>query len=159
MALNAYLKLEGEIQGEVVGGVTQAGREGSMEIYDVRHGVVAPVDAASGLPTGKRQHKPVTVTKPIDKASPVLQQILYDNETLTDFRLDFYRPSASGAEVQFYTIELVGAAIVSIQLDMANNRYDEGLALPVQERVSFTYQKIITTYPDGGISAEDDWSA
>jgi hypothetical protein len=26
-------------------------------------------DAASGLPTGKRQHKPVMVTKPIDQAS------------------------------------------------------------------------------------------
>lgn len=25
---------------------------------------------ASGLPTGKRQHKPFVVTKPIDKASP-----------------------------------------------------------------------------------------
>lgn len=29
-------------------------------------------EAASGLPTGKRQHKPVVVTKPIDKASPLL---------------------------------------------------------------------------------------
>ena len=29
--------------------------------------VESPRDAASGLPTGKRQHKPVTVTKPIDK--------------------------------------------------------------------------------------------
>ncbi len=28
-------------------------------------------DAASGLPTGKRQHKPVSVTKPVDKATPV----------------------------------------------------------------------------------------
>jgi len=27
-------------------------------------------DAASGLPTGKRQHKPVSVDKRIDKASP-----------------------------------------------------------------------------------------
>ncbi len=32
----------------------------------------APRDAASGLPSGKRQHKPVSVTKPIDKASPQL---------------------------------------------------------------------------------------
>lgn len=31
-----------------------------------------PRDAASGLPTGKRQHKPVTVTKPLDKASPMM---------------------------------------------------------------------------------------
>lgn len=31
-----------------------------------------PRDAASGLATGKRQHKPVTVTKPVDKATPLL---------------------------------------------------------------------------------------
>jgi hypothetical protein len=30
-------------------------------------------DAASGLPTGKRQHKPLQVTKPVDKASPLQQ--------------------------------------------------------------------------------------
>ena len=31
--------------------------------------VKSPRDAASGLPTGKRQHKPVTFTKPLDKGS------------------------------------------------------------------------------------------
>ena len=28
-----------------------------------------------------------------------------------------------------------------------------------REHVSFTYQKIIWTYEDGGITAEDDWEA
>jgi type VI protein secretion system component Hcp len=31
-------------------------------------------DAASGLPTGKRMHKPITITKEADKASPTLMQ-------------------------------------------------------------------------------------
>lgn len=34
--------------------------------------VTAPRDPASGLPTGKRQHEPIRVTKPIDKATPKL---------------------------------------------------------------------------------------
>jgi hypothetical protein len=29
--------------------------------------IVSPRDAASGLPTGKRQHKPFTITMPVDK--------------------------------------------------------------------------------------------
>lgn len=29
-------------------------------------------DAASGLPTGKRMHKPINTTKPVDKSSPLL---------------------------------------------------------------------------------------
>lgn len=34
--------------------------------------IVSPRDAASGLPTGKRMHKPFTITKELDKSSPVL---------------------------------------------------------------------------------------
>ena len=34
--------------------------------------IVQPRDAASGLPTGKRQHKPINTTKPLDKSSPIL---------------------------------------------------------------------------------------
>jgi len=34
--------------------------------------IVSPRDAASGLPTGKRQHKPFVITKELDKSSPIL---------------------------------------------------------------------------------------
>jgi hypothetical protein len=34
------------------------------------HTTVQPRDAASGMPTGKRQHNPISVTKEVDKASP-----------------------------------------------------------------------------------------
>ena len=34
--------------------------------------IVSPRDAASGLPTGKRMHKPFTITKEYDKSSPML---------------------------------------------------------------------------------------
>jgi len=33
--------------------------------------IVSPRDAASGLPTGKRMHKPFTITKELDKSSPI----------------------------------------------------------------------------------------
>lgn len=32
--------------------------------------IISPRDAASGLPTGKRQHKPLTITKELDNMSP-----------------------------------------------------------------------------------------
>lgn len=36
--------------------------------YELKNVLVSSVQhAASGLPTGKRQHKPVSVTKPVDK--------------------------------------------------------------------------------------------
>lgn len=40
----------------------------------VTNDVVSPRDAASGLPTGKRQHKPIRIVKEIDKSSPLLMK-------------------------------------------------------------------------------------
>ncbi len=34
--------------------------------------IVSPRDAASGLPTGKRQHKPFVITKELDKSTPMM---------------------------------------------------------------------------------------
>ncbi|MCB1219403.1 MAG: type VI secretion system tube protein Hcp [Planctomycetales bacterium] len=48
---------------------------GFLECFLTQYSIIAPRDAASGLPTGKRQHKPISVTKPIDKATPLLLSI------------------------------------------------------------------------------------
>lgn len=157
MALNAYMTLTGETQGKVEGSVTEAGREGMMEIYGWSHEVISPRDAASGLPTGKRQHKPISVTKPIDKATPLLANIQVNNENITEFRLDAWRPSRSGKEFQYYTIELINASIAGIRQEQLNNQYEENMRHEVREHIMFTYQKIIWTWQDGGITAEDDW--
>ncbi len=45
-----------------------------IEITDLKHEVsdkhAADVKGGEGLPTGKRQHKPIRISKPIDKATP-----------------------------------------------------------------------------------------
>jgi len=38
----------------------------------VTYNIVSPKDPASGLPTGKRMHKPMLITKELDKSSPKL---------------------------------------------------------------------------------------
>ena len=58
MALNAYLKLKGQKSGEIKGSCPQKGRENKIMVIAVSHEIVSPRDAASGLPTGKRMHKP-----------------------------------------------------------------------------------------------------
>ena len=39
---------------------------------EMKYEIVSPRDAQSGLPTGKRMHKPFVITKETDKSSPVL---------------------------------------------------------------------------------------
>ena len=157
MALNAYLKLKAQKQGDIAGGVTQKGRENSILVCAVWHEIVSPRDPASGRATGKRHHKPLVITKEVDKASPLLYAALAHNEQITTWKLQFWRPSPTGLEQQHFTIELENATIASIHMRMPNNRHPTQMRYPELEEVAFTYQKIVWTWNDGGITADDDW--
>ena len=165
MALNAYLRLKGAKQGDIKGSVTQKGREGRIAVIAVTHDIVSPRDAASGQATGKRQHKPLVITKELDKASPLLRAALVSNEHLTSLTLDFFAPkaagpaAAAGAEFNDFTISLTNASIASIELVMPNNKNPELAKLATYEEIAFTYQKITWTWNDGGITASDDWES
>src|SRR5205814_6325057 len=95
MALNAYLKLKGQKQGEIKGSVTQKGREDKIMVIAVSHEIVSPRDPASGLPTGKRMHKPFVITKELDKSSPLLYSVLTNNENIPTWQLEFWTPQIS----------------------------------------------------------------
>ena len=164
MALNAYLRAEGQTQGQFKGSVTQKGREDSIMVIAVDHEIVSPRDPASGLPTGKRMHKPFTITKELDKSSPLLYNCLVNNENVKSWELKFWTPqikavSGAGTEVQHFTVKLTNANIASIRFRMANNKNPELMKYAEYEEISFTYQKIEWTWLDGGISADDDWEA
>lgn len=157
MALNAYLTIKGTVQGQIKGGVTQKGKEGQIAVYAFHHEIISPRDTASGLPTGKRQHKPITITKEIDKSTPLLLTALETNEVLTEVVIRFFATSPAGVEVQYYTIKLTNASIASNSQDMSLNKIEPGIKLPVLEEIAFVYQKIECTWVDGGITSVDDW--
>jgi type VI secretion system secreted protein Hcp len=157
MPMPIHMTLKGQTQGDIKGGCTQRGREDSIIINAFDHDIVSPRDIASGLPTGKRQHKPVKITKEIDKASPLLFTVLCTNENLTEVVFKFWRPSMSGKEEQYYTIKLTNANITSMKTFFPHTRIAENTHLGHMEEVSFTYRKIEWTFTDGGITSEDDW--
>ena len=159
MALNAYLNIKGQKQGAIKGSVTQKGREGKIMVIAVNHEIISPRDPASGLPTGKRMHKPFTITKELDKSTPLLYNVLVNNENIPDWELQFWRPSATGAEQQHYTVKLTNANIASINFRLANNKHPDLMKFAEYEEIAFTYQKIEWTWVDGGITAMDDWEA
>ena len=159
MALNAYLSLKGQTSGAVDGSVTQKGREKKIMVVEFDHEIVSPRDAASGLPTGKRQHKPIRIQCEIDKATPIMYNMLTNNENITEWKLEFWKPSQTGAENQYYTIDLVNANLARIHAHTANNKIPELMRLPDMVTYEFTYQKITWTWNDGGITAEDDWES
>jgi type VI secretion system secreted protein Hcp len=158
--MNAYLRLSGQKQGKITGSSMTKGREGTIEVIGASHGLLSPRDPATGLPTGKRQHRPLTITKELDRSTPMLRQALVFNETLTSFELSFYMTSIkTHAEAQYFTIKLTNASIASIDMTMPNNRHADLASLETSEDVTFTYQKIEWDWLDPSITAYDDWQA
>jgi len=159
--LYIYLTLKGQKQGTIKGGVTQKGREDTIQVQYLQSKITSPRDAASGLPTGKRQHEPLVFRKMMDKSTPKLLSALVTNENLTSAQFKFYSTSKLGTEVNSFNIDLLNASIAS------HNFYHPdtmdagagGTAPDSLEELTLTYQKITWTYVDGGITADDDWES
>ena len=120
-------------------------------VIAVSHEINLPYDSASGLPTGKREHAPITITKELDRSSPLLYNLLATNENITEWELQFWTPrvggTSPGTEVQHYTVQLTNARIANIRFQMLNNKNPDLMKYAEYEDL-FTYQKI-TSELDG----------
>ena len=157
MALNAYLTIKGQKQGDIRGSVTQKGRESSIQVHSFSHEILISRDAASGLPTGKRTHKGFVILKEVDKSSPLLWNALVENENLAEWTLDFWEVSATALEKRIYSINLTNASIASMRESMLDNEDAANAEYTLLEEISFTYQRIEWVWIDGDISAQDNW--
>lgn len=143
-------KCTGQQQGVIKGDSTIKGREGTYSITAASHGITSPRDSASGQATGRRQHKPVTITMQVSKATPPLVRALATNERLTSCVLNFWEPAANGKEKNYFRVRLTDAAVVDYSLTGRPGGADT-------VTFALTYQHIEWTYLEGGITAEDDW--
>jgi type VI secretion system secreted protein Hcp len=154
-ALNTYIsKAKGEKQGAIKGGVVKKGLEGSIRVVELHHEIVSPRDAASGLPTGKRTHKPLQLVLEVDAATPQLLQAMLSGERLTEVVLPaFGKNKLKGSgEVKYYEIKLTDAMITSYRLADS----DAGDA-PATVTIELVYRKIEWTWIATGVTATDDW--
>jgi type VI secretion system secreted protein Hcp len=157
MAFGAYLTLTAQRQGAIRGSVTQRGREGKILVVSTRHEIVCPRNPQSGIPTGKRMHKPFIITKELDRSTPLLFVVHCTNENIVEARLDYWTSTPTGQEKQHFTVRMLNANISSIAFKMANIRNPKLQRLTEYEEVAFTYEKIEWTWNDGGLTAIDDW--
>jgi type VI secretion system secreted protein Hcp len=159
MALSAYLTLVGQKQGAINGSVTEKTHENSILVHGYDNLITSPRDQTSGLPTGKRIHQPITITKELDRSSVPLWNALVNNENLTTWQLKLWLTTSMELSTQIYTVSLTNAIVTSIRdyrSDIPTEATASGAAL---QDVTFTYQKIQWTWTDGGLTAIDDWQA
>lgn len=141
-----YATIEGEAQGEIKGDCTIPGKEDSIIVLGFEHMVEIPRDTHTGLPTGQRIHKPLSIIKYMDKSSPLLFGALCSGEQMKEVSIKFYRTNGSNQKEHYYTVKLENAIAVEIKSYSPN-----------KEKISFTYEKITWTEETNGIESEDDW--
>ena len=119
--------------------------------------VNAPLDPATGLPTGKRVHSPIKITKAVGVASPQIFTALVNNEAITEARFDFFKTGAAGVKTTVYSVRISTAHIVDVtqQMDPVSSPGQplDGIEF---ETVSFTFGKIEISDTVGAQSASDD---
>jgi len=120
-------------------------------IFGYSREISRPRDAASGLPTGKRQHKPFVITKPIDKLTPLFLGANVAGTPLEGIELLLVNTDRDGNSSAFFTVTLYQPNIVIRRADVPSP------SEPPTEQVAFVYQNITWTYEPSGDSAADSW--
>ncbi|MCC6621320.1 MAG: type VI secretion system tube protein Hcp [Deltaproteobacteria bacterium] len=155
-----FLKVTDQIQGQITGWYNPFDELGGVSLAShglIEHlswSVVSPRDAASGLPTGKRQHKPLVLGLRMSDATILLANSLFHNSNLPQLEvLVFARDPDTGVPAQRFKWLLTNANVASYATYTV--REDDELVTYVD--LQFTYQKIGLEDSVNGISVEDDW--
>jgi type VI secretion system Hcp family effector len=137
-AVDAYMTVEGVRQGPIKGD----GMSEKIRLVSV----VRDTPMASRMPTGRRMHSTITITKTMDAASPKFQAALVNNETMKTVTITFL--GGSGGEKTAQRIVLTNATILSVRKAGGD-----------KEQITLDYQAIEVTWVNGGKTMSDDWEA
>ena len=165
MGYSFTVGIKGQTQGDFKAETTQGQAKNKIAGLSFSYEVKSPRDAATGSPSGKRQHSPVKIVKAVGAASPQIFQALVTNEVLKEVTFDFTKANANGEEYVYYHIKLTNASVASVHLFTKDDLSTAGgssskqsSSLPMElEEVSFVFQKIEVESKDGKTMGMDDW--
>jgi type VI secretion system secreted protein Hcp len=152
MAENAHLYLKIN-NADVKGDSTQVA-DGSIEISSISWAVSTPIDWATGAASGRRDYAAISITKRIDKATPLIFKAITTNQ-IVEGKIKFFRPHPTGDATteNYYTLEFKAGRIESISQSVG------GGDIPM-ESIGFAFRAFTMTYDTKGatgITATDDW--
>lgn len=155
MANLVYLTLNGQLQGLISAGcssLASIGNKAQLAHLDQ----IMVTELSHGLSRVQNvNHQELTIQKPVDKSSPLLNKAINENECLTcDF--EYYRTNRFGINELYYRVKLINARIASIHSSVPHTINDSG-GQP-EESVSFTYESINWEHCIAGTSAYSLWS-
>jgi len=143
MALDGILTISGG------GGVD---RDEEMRV----HAFVHRVSEAPGR--SHLDHRPLTITKSLDGASPSLLVVAERQIRIDEVALHLHFVDREGREALLSSIILFDARIVDIRYELLNTRYPENLPIAPREHVSFIYRDIEWHSPSGQVVGDRWWA-
>lgn len=128
------------------------------EVYQFKFGVGVSVDKATSKITGHREYKPLTIVKPICKASPIIFQKLCEGKKLKTAKVTLYRHDpVAGDEKEFYRYILEDVSIVSHAPLVADTTNDSTKYLPPLEEIQIIAERVTQIFVDGNIEYTDEY--
>jgi len=158
MAIPVYMFLTDDAGNTIKGSVDVKGREHSIEVLGLHHGVSLPTDDASGKLTGKPTHLTYLIEKEIDSSSPYLYQALSAGKNLKSAELKFYRINHAGQEEEYFNTLLEDIKVVTVLPLMHDIKDGTKEKFNHMEAVELRYKKITWHYLDGNIIHSDSWN-
>jgi type VI secretion system secreted protein Hcp len=134
MAVDMFLKID-----SIAGESTDSVHKGDIQVLAYSWGAKAPVDAATGLATGKSKFAPLTVTKYQDSSSTFLFTAIATGTKFKQAVLANRKPGGT-APLDFLTITLTNVNVLELTLNGGGG--DERLT----EQVQLNYSKIEFQY-------------
>ncbi|MEP7104401.1 MAG: type VI secretion system tube protein TssD [Chloroflexota bacterium] len=151
-AAHIFMSAKGQKTGDFLGDSNQKGHQADTTVLAYSYEIVSPRDAASGQATGKRQHKPISITKALGSNSPQYLNALATNETINTVVINFFKADKGGSLVNYYRVTLTDASLA----DISQHSISGG---EVSEDYSFTFRKIQQDDLIAKKTWVDDWAA
>lgn len=149
-----YITFEGARQGRFSGESQQPNRALQSEGLKYECQVEIPRDKNTGLPSGRRQYKPVVITKEWGAATPQLLEAMATGEVIKSVKMEFVKTLPDGTEEVWQTITLTGAQVVGI--NQMTDEEGKGNYRQLEE-ISFIFDKIEVVHRASKNSVTDTW--
>lgn len=157
MANHGYMTITGKTQGlisagcstqESIGNKCQTAHTDEIMVLSYSHNM-------SNIGNiNKPTHRPLVITKNVDKSSPLLAQALSSREEI-NCAISFYRISSFGLQEKFFSIEIEGGIIADLTLDMPHVVLQNDVE--PQEHVAIRYREITWRHHLAGTSGYASW--
>ena len=157
MAEVSYLKLKNTTTGEEVKGDCEESKyKDWIEIQALDHEISRPTHPQTGKVTGETMHGALCIVKPLDKASPLLQQGLSSGHYF-EGEIHFQRTAPQGNKEHWFTIKFKRASLVKVRIQKPS-ALEVDSRLPDLEDVHFRYEVMSWRHEKAGKEYEYDWN-